>query len=150
MKITYTGRQVELVPAQLKKLEAQFSKIGKLLDGKRECEAHVILSLERHLHQALQHFSPEIIFYVAGADPYCEDQLGGLSLTMEGLRQRDDLVFDYARRHGVAVAITLAGGYARQVTDTVQIHVNTIVAARYGRRQSTHAQSVLRVCRQTS
>ena len=52
MKITYTGRQVELAPAQLKKLEARFSKIGKLLDGKRECEAHVILSLERHLHQA--------------------------------------------------------------------------------------------------
>src|SRR5450432_2874036 len=52
MKITYTGRQVELAPAQLKKLEAQFLKIGKLLDGKRECEAHVILSLERHLHHA--------------------------------------------------------------------------------------------------
>ena len=52
MKITYTGRQVELAPAQLKKLEARFAKIGKLLDGKRECEAHVILSLERHLHHA--------------------------------------------------------------------------------------------------
>lgn len=52
MKITYTGRQVELKPAQLKKLEAQFSKIGKLLDGKREYEAHVILSLERHLNRA--------------------------------------------------------------------------------------------------
>ena len=52
MKITYTGRQVELAPAQLKKLEAQFSKIGKLLDGRREVEAHVILSLERHLHHA--------------------------------------------------------------------------------------------------
>ncbi len=52
MKITYTGRQVELAPAQLKKLEAQFAKIGKLLDGRRECEAHVILSLERHLHHA--------------------------------------------------------------------------------------------------
>jgi putative sigma-54 modulation protein len=52
MKITYTGRQVELAPAQLKKLEAQFSKTGKLLDGKRECETHVILSLERHLHNA--------------------------------------------------------------------------------------------------
>jgi putative sigma-54 modulation protein len=52
MKITYTGRQVELAPAQLKKLEAQFLKIGKLLDGRRECEAHVILSLERHLHHA--------------------------------------------------------------------------------------------------
>ncbi|HTS31610.1 MAG TPA: ribosome-associated translation inhibitor RaiA [Bryobacteraceae bacterium] len=52
MKITYTGRQVELVPAQLKKLEARFAKIGVLLDGKRECEVHVILSLERHLHHA--------------------------------------------------------------------------------------------------
>jgi putative sigma-54 modulation protein len=52
MKITYTGRQVELAPAQLKKLEARFGKIGKLLSGKRECEAHVVLSLERHLHRA--------------------------------------------------------------------------------------------------
>jgi len=52
MKITYTGRQVELAPAQLKKLEARFAKIGKLLDGKRECETHVILSHERHLHRA--------------------------------------------------------------------------------------------------
>ena len=52
MKITYTGRQVELAPAQLKKLEARFAKVGKLLDGRRESEAHVILSLERHLHCA--------------------------------------------------------------------------------------------------
>jgi putative sigma-54 modulation protein len=52
MKITFTGRQVELAPAQQKKLEARFAKIGKLLDGRRESEAHVILSLERHLHQA--------------------------------------------------------------------------------------------------
>src|SRR5690242_3884471 len=52
MKITYTGRQVELAPAQLKKLEARFAKVGKLLDGRKECEAHVILSLERRLHHA--------------------------------------------------------------------------------------------------
>src|SRR5215470_3129413 len=52
MRITYTGRQVELAPAQLKKIEAQFAKVGKLLDGKEEREAHVVLSLERHLHQA--------------------------------------------------------------------------------------------------
>lgn len=52
MKITYTGRQVELAPAQLRKLQAHFAKIGKLLDGRRECEAHVVLSLERHLHHA--------------------------------------------------------------------------------------------------
>jgi putative sigma-54 modulation protein len=52
MKITYTGRKIELAPAQLKKLEARFANIGKLLDGKRQCEAHVVLSLERHLHHA--------------------------------------------------------------------------------------------------
>jgi len=52
MKITYTGRQVELAPAQLKKIEARFAKVGKVLDGRKECEAHVILSLERHLHHA--------------------------------------------------------------------------------------------------
>lgn len=52
MKITYTGRQIELAPAQLRKLEARFAKIGKLLDGRRECEAHVVLSIERHMQQA--------------------------------------------------------------------------------------------------
>ncbi|MGB7719478.1 MAG: ribosome-associated translation inhibitor RaiA [Bryobacteraceae bacterium] len=52
MKITYTGRQVELAPAQAKKLAARFDKIGKILDGRRECEAHVILSLERRAHSA--------------------------------------------------------------------------------------------------
>ena len=52
MKLTYTGRQVELAPAQLKKIESRFSKIGKLLDGKEEREAHVVLSAERHLHHA--------------------------------------------------------------------------------------------------
>ncbi len=52
MKITYTGRQVELAPAERTKLEAEFAKIGKLLDGKEEREVHVVLSLERHLHHA--------------------------------------------------------------------------------------------------
>ena len=67
---------------------------------------------------------------MAGADPYREDQLGGLALTMKGLGQRDALVMDYARRNGCPVAITLAGGYARRVQDTVAIHVGTILAAR--------------------
>jgi acetoin utilization deacetylase AcuC-like enzyme len=86
--------------------------------------------LEKHLHQAFRDFSPQILFYVGGADPYRGDQLGGLALTMEGLSRRDALVFDYARRHKVPVAVTLAGGYARSVADTVRIHVNTILAAR--------------------
>ncbi|MGH9714333.1 MAG: histone deacetylase family protein [Candidatus Acidiferrales bacterium] len=85
--------------------------------------------LERNLLRAFEEFSPQLLFYVAGADPYREDQLGGLALTMEGLARRDALVLDYARRNQVPVAITLAGGYARQVKDTIRIHVNTILAA---------------------
>jgi ribosome hibernation promoting factor len=64
MKITYTGRQVELAPAQLKKVEERFKKIAKLLDGKKECEAHVILSLERHLHHAeakINYFGQQLV-----------------------------------------------------------------------------------------
>lgn len=86
--------------------------------------------LEAHLVRAFEMFRPDLIFYIAGADPYREDQLGGLALTMEGLRRRDDLVFEHARRHGMPIAVTLAGGYARRVADTVRIHVNTILAAR--------------------
>ncbi len=84
--------------------------------------------LDSHLARCFAEFHPDLIFYIAGADPYREDQLGGLALTIEGLRRRDTLVFDYARRHRVPVAVTLAGGYARRVADTVKIHVNTIAA----------------------
>jgi len=79
---------------------------------------------------ALAMFEPELIVYVAGADPYQEDQLGGLSLTKNGLIERDRKVFEEARRVGIPVVTTLAGGYARRVEDTVRIHVNTIVTAR--------------------
>jgi acetoin utilization deacetylase AcuC-like enzyme len=86
--------------------------------------------LEKHLSAALHDFHPDILFYVGGADPYREDQLGGLALSIEGLTRRDALVFEHARRLCVPVAVTLAGGYARRVEDTVRIHVNTILAAR--------------------
>src|SRR5271169_3420127 len=79
---------------------------------------------------ALDEFQPEILFYVGGADPFCEDQLGGLMMTKNGLKTRDRRVFEVARRRGIPVATTLAGGYARRVEDTIRIHVNTIVAAR--------------------
>ena len=82
------------------------------------------------VQEALDTFQPEILFYVGGADPYCEDQLGGLSLTKEGLRRRDHQVFEEARKRHIPVVTTLAGGYARRVEDTVRIHVNTILAAR--------------------
>jgi len=82
------------------------------------------------VQHALGEFRPDILFYVGGADAYCEDQLGGLSLTKEGLKQRDRQVFEEARRRRIPVATTLAGGYARRVEDTVRIHVNTILAAK--------------------
>lgn len=82
------------------------------------------------VQKALDDFRPELLFYVGGADPFCEDQLGGLSLTKNGLKERDRRVFEEARRRGVPVATALAGGYARRVEDTVRIHVNTILAAR--------------------
>jgi len=75
-------------------------------------------------------FRPELLCYVAGADPYCEDQLGGLSLTIEGLKKRDALVFGLAKAEGIPVMVTFAGGYAQRLEDTVTIHSNTIVAAK--------------------
>jgi len=87
-------------------------------------------ALEKGLIHSLKTITPDLIFYVGGADPYREDQLGGLALTMDGLQKRDRLVFEHARRRGIPVASTMAGGYARRMADTVRIHVNTIIAAR--------------------
>lgn len=108
-----------------------------LPDGVRDEDYLAIL--EKHLDRAFHDFAPQVLFYIGGADPYREDQLGGLALTMEGLARRDTLVFDYARRHKVPVVITLAGGYARRVADTVGIHVNTIRAAREAAQRSSAA-----------
>jgi acetoin utilization deacetylase AcuC-like enzyme len=93
-------------------------------------DAEYLDALEKGLIHSLKTMTPDLIFYVGGADPYREDQLGGLALTLEGLQKRDRLVFEHARRRGIPVASTMAGGYARRVADTVRIHVNTIVAAR--------------------
>lgn len=82
------------------------------------------------VQKAIGQCKPDMLFYVGGADPFCEDQLGGLSLTKKGLKGRDRKVFEEARKRRIPVTTTLAGGYARQVEDTIRIHVNTIVAAR--------------------
>lgn len=89
-----------------------------------------LAALEKSLNQAFERFQPDLLFYLAGADPYKEDQLGGLTLTLEGLRARDDMVLGQAHERGVPAAITLAGGYARRVEDTVLIHSNTVLAAK--------------------
>jgi acetoin utilization deacetylase AcuC-like enzyme len=105
------------------------SSVDLNMDDRADDEEY-LSALIPTVQQALDEFQPDILFYVGGADPYCEDQLGGLSLTKEGLKRRDRGVFDEARRRRIPVATTLAGGYARRVDDTIRIHVNTILAAR--------------------
>jgi acetoin utilization deacetylase AcuC-like enzyme len=86
--------------------------------------------LDNALSSGLREFEPQLICYIAGADPYREDQLGGLALTIEGLKKRDELVFRVAQARGIPVMVTYAGGYARDVEDTVTIHCNTVIAAK--------------------
>jgi acetoin utilization deacetylase AcuC-like enzyme len=86
--------------------------------------------LDNALSSGLRQFEPELICYIAGADPYREDQLGGLALTLEGLKRRDELVFRVAKARNIPVMVTYAGGYARRVEDTVTIHCNTVSAAK--------------------
>ena len=86
--------------------------------------------LDNALSSGLRQFDPDLLCYIAGADPYREDQLGGLALTIEGLKTRDELVFRVARARDIPVMVTFAGGYARNVDDTVTIHCDTVIAAR--------------------
>jgi len=85
-----------------------------------------LAELEHGLDQSLAQFQPDLIFYLAGADPYREDQLGGLKLSLHGLELRDRMVFEKARAKRIPVAVTFAGGYARRLGDTVRIHSSTI------------------------
>jgi acetoin utilization deacetylase AcuC-like enzyme len=89
-----------------------------------------LLKLDDGLTTAFDLARPQLVIYLAGADPYADDRLGRLSLSMEGLAERDRLVFARSRQAGVPVAIAMAGGYARQIDDTVAIHANTIGLAR--------------------
>jgi len=86
--------------------------------------------LDNALSSGLRQFEPDLMCYIAGADPYKEDQLGGLNLTIEGLKKRDQLVFRVARARNIPVMVTFAGGYAQRVEDTVIIHCNTVMAAK--------------------
>jgi acetoin utilization deacetylase AcuC-like enzyme len=95
-----------------------------LEDGTRD--EHYLEVLSRLLPQALARANSELCFYLAGADPFAGDRLGRLALTMEGLAERDRLVRDTLSRAGVPVCLTLAGGYADPITDTVEINLRTL------------------------
>lgn len=84
--------------------------------------------LRRGLDVVFGDFAPGFVVYVAGVDPYEDDQLGGLRLTRPGMRRRDELVFEYCKRHGTPVVAVLAGGYAFSLAHTVEMHMNTYLA----------------------
>ncbi|MCS6873166.1 MAG: histone deacetylase [Pyrinomonadaceae bacterium] len=73
---------------------------------------------------------PDIVFYIAGADPYEKDKLGRLKLTKKGLKSRDHLVLNFAKERHVPIVTTMGGGYAEKIEDTVEIHANTIRAVK--------------------
>jgi acetoin utilization deacetylase AcuC-like enzyme len=85
--------------------------------------------LRSHLAGVLNGHQPDLVFYLAGADPYEGDRLGRLKLTIAGLSTRDEMVFDACRRRGVPLAVTMSGGYANDINAIVTIHANTIRAA---------------------
>ena len=86
-------------------------------------------ALEDGLEQTFSKFEAGLVIYLAGADPYFDDRLGRLALTKSGLGKRDQLVYDYTQEAGLPLAIVMAGGYARDVNDTVDIHINTVSLA---------------------
>ena len=96
----------------------------ELADGTGDDE--YLAALDLHLDRVLDEAEADLVFYLAGADPYAGDRFGRLALSMDGLRRRDRRVFAACRRRGLPVAVTLAGGYAERIEDIVTMHANTV------------------------
>jgi acetoin utilization deacetylase AcuC-like enzyme len=88
-----------------------------------------LAALEVHLAVAIERARPDLAIYLAGADPYYDDRLGRLALSKQGLLNRDRCVLERCARASLPVAVTMAGGYARDIDDTVEIHYGTIETA---------------------
>lgn len=92
-------------------------------------DEHYLYALERGLIELEQLFDADLIIYLAGADPHEGDRLGRLKLTLEGLRQRDEMIFSWAALRHLPIAITMAGGYGVDISNTVSVHAQTIQTA---------------------
>lgn len=99
----------------------------ELVDGAGDAE--YLERLGSAYHNILASWRPDLVVFVAGSDPYQEDQLGGLCLTKTGLRLRDRTVLDGALNRDIPVCVVMAGGYAKSIKDTVELHANTILTA---------------------
>jgi acetoin utilization deacetylase AcuC-like enzyme len=92
-------------------------------------DATYLTALEGSLDQIDQSFRPDFIIYLAGADPHIDDRLGRLSLTDAGMQRRDQKVLDFAEHHKIPIALSMAGGYGRNIDTTVSIHLQTVRCA---------------------
>ena len=120
---TFSIHQMDIYPSE---------KIASSLDvglWSGDGDAEYLSAIRSHFPRLYEEFKPELVFFVAGADPYEKDQLGSLRLTKEGLRARDEIVIGEARRLRIPVAVVLAGGYAVDFEDTIAIHLSTIKVA---------------------
>lgn len=99
------------------------------LDDGTSDESYLAL-LAAHIPEVLRDSRPDLVVYLAGADPHEGDRLGRLKLTFDGLRRRDMMVLETCREIGLPVCITIAGGYGRDIHDTVTVHVGTVAVAR--------------------
>jgi acetoin utilization deacetylase AcuC-like enzyme len=99
----------------------------ELADGTEDAE--YLKALENGLDASMQNFKADLVIYLAGADPYEDDRFGRLALTKKGLAERDRLVFQNCLSAGLPTAVTMAGGYAPNVQDTVDIHFQTVLSA---------------------
>ena len=107
-----------------------FFKPSSRLDiglGDRAGDKEYLAALYENIPKIMSDFKPGFLMYVAGADPYKDDQIGGLALTKEGLRKRDEFIYNQAINYSLPIAVVLAGGYAVREEDTVDIHCNTII-----------------------
>ncbi|WP_371925478.1 histone deacetylase [Herbaspirillum sp. WGmk3] len=89
-------------------------------------DADYLQALRDALHTLQQRFAPQLLIYLAGADPHEGDRLGKMKLTLGGLAARGETVFGHAREHKIPVAVTMAGGYGRDIEQTVAVHIQTI------------------------
>ena len=127
---TFSIHQMDVYPAE---------KMRSTLDvglWSGDGDERYLAELRKHFPALFRIFRPDIVFYVAGADPLAGDKLGGLDLTKEGLRTRDELVLEGARRLGIPVAVVFAGGYSPDIENVVSVHLNTIRTAVRAQRRA--------------
>ncbi|MEE8603853.1 MAG: histone deacetylase [Candidatus Aminicenantaceae bacterium] len=126
---TFSMHQMDIYPA---KKEKSMLDVGFWSD---DGDKKYLDSLNLHIPSLYETFKPDVVFFLAGADPYEKDQLGGLKVTFDGLKERDSIVIQGALRLKIPVVILFAGGYAFDVADTVEIHLNTIKMAQKLKRK---------------